>query len=43
MLRSFCGFENGEIAAALGINEKTVRRHWELAKVWLFRTIHDES
>lgn len=38
-MRFFCGLENGEIAAVLGVNEKTVRRHWELAKVWLFRAI----
>ena len=38
-LRFFCGLENGEIASILGVNEKTIRRHWELAKVWLFRAI----
>ena len=30
-----------EIASLLGVNEKTVRRHWELAKVWLFRAIQN--
>jgi RNA polymerase sigma factor (TIGR02999 family) len=35
----FCGFENEETAAVLGVNEKTVRRHWEVAKVWLYREI----
>ncbi len=25
----------------LGVNEKTVRRHWELAKVFLFRAIQN--
>jgi RNA polymerase sigma factor (TIGR02999 family) len=38
-MRVFCGLENEEIAAILEVNEKTVRRHWELAKVWLFRAI----
>lgn len=38
-LRFFVGLTNEEIAALLGVNEKTVRRHWELAKVRLFRTI----
>lgn len=38
----FCGFENEETAAVLGVNEKTVRRHWELAKVWLYREIKDQ-
>ena len=28
-----------EIAALLGVNEKTVRRHWELAKIRLFQNI----
>ena len=38
-LRFFSGLENEDIAALLGVNEKTVRRHWELAKVWLYRAI----
>jgi RNA polymerase sigma factor (TIGR02999 family) len=42
-LRFFVGLGHDEIAALLGLNEKTVRRHWELAKVWLYRAIRDES
>jgi len=38
-LRFFGGLENEEIAAILGMNEKTVRRHWAVAKVWLFRAL----
>jgi DNA-directed RNA polymerase specialized sigma24 family protein len=38
-MRFYCGMENEEIAAVLGGNEKTVRRHWQVAKVWLFRAI----
>ena len=38
-LRFFSGMDHDEIAALLEINEKTVRRHWELAKVWLYRAI----
>jgi RNA polymerase sigma factor (TIGR02999 family) len=38
-LRFFVGLGHDEIAALLGVNEKTVRRHWELAKVRLFQTI----
>lgn len=38
-LRFFSGLENREIGALLDVNEKTVRRHWELAKVWLYRAI----
>jgi RNA polymerase sigma factor (TIGR02999 family) len=38
-LRFFAGLENGEIAALLDVNEKTVRRHWEVAKIMLFQFI----
>jgi len=38
-LRFFVGLGNDEIAALLGVNEKTVRRHWEVAKVRLFQSI----
>ncbi len=38
-LRFFVGFSHEEIAALLGVNEKTVRRHWEVAKVRLFQII----
>ena len=34
-LRFFSGLTYDEIASLLGVNEKTVRRHWELAKVRL--------
>ncbi len=41
-LRFFSGMENEEIASLLGISEKTVRRHWAVAKVWLYRRLrHD--
>jgi RNA polymerase sigma factor (TIGR02999 family) len=42
-LRFFAGLGHDEIAALLDLNEKTVRRHWELAKVWLYRAIRDPS
>jgi RNA polymerase sigma factor (TIGR02999 family) len=38
-LRFFVGLGNEEIAALMGVNEKTVRRHWEVAKVKLFQSI----
>jgi RNA polymerase sigma factor (TIGR02999 family) len=38
-LRFFVGLSHEEIAALLGLNEKTVRRHWEVAKVRLFQSI----
>jgi RNA polymerase sigma factor (sigma-70 family) len=36
-LRFFAGMQHQEVAALLDVNEKTVRRHWELAKVRLFQ------
>lgn len=42
-LRFFCGLENEEIATILGVNEKTVRRHWALAKIWLYRAIQEHA
>jgi RNA polymerase sigma factor (TIGR02999 family) len=41
-LRFFCGLGNEEIASMLGVNEKTVRRHWNQAKLWLFQKIQEE-
>jgi RNA polymerase sigma factor (TIGR02999 family) len=38
-LRFFAGLSHEEIAALLGVNEKTVRRHWEVAKVRLVQNI----
>jgi RNA polymerase sigma factor (sigma-70 family) len=38
-LRFFVGLNNEEIADLLGVNEKTVRRHWEVAKVRLCESI----
>ena len=38
-LRFFVGLEHQEIAALLGVSEKTVRRHWNFAKVWLYQQI----
>ena len=40
-LRFFGGMNHGEIAALLEVNEKTVRRHWAIAKVWLFRAMEN--
>jgi RNA polymerase sigma factor (TIGR02999 family) len=38
-LRYFVGLSHQEIADALEVNEKTVRRHWEVARVRLFQLI----
>ena len=40
-MKFFVGLANNEIAALLEVNEKTVRRHWEVAKVRLFQEIHE--
>ncbi len=38
-LRYFVGLNHEEIADALAVNEKTVRRHWEVARVRLYQLI----
>jgi len=38
-MRFFSGMNYDEIAALLEIHEKTVRRHWALAKLWLYQQI----
>ena len=38
-LKFFAGLKNDEIASALDVSEKTVRRHWNTAKVRLFQLI----
>jgi RNA polymerase sigma factor (TIGR02999 family) len=42
-LRFFSGMTNDEIASLLEVNEKTVRRHWSLAKLWLYRAMKGQS
>lgn len=42
-LRFFSGLNHDEIAALLEVNEKTVRRHWALAKIWLYRALTEEN
>ena len=34
-LKYFCGFDLAEIAAMRGVNERTVQRHWNKARVFL--------
>ncbi len=38
-LKFFCGFSFGEIAAMKGVSERTTQRHWEKARVYLYRRI----
>jgi RNA polymerase sigma factor (TIGR02999 family) len=40
-LRFFGGLTNGEIADALGINERTVKRDWHVARAWLYERISE--
>ena len=42
-LRFFAGMTNEEAAQALGIPERTARRHWSFARAWLFREIQRQS
>lgn len=38
-LRFFVGLTNAQAALALGIPERTARRHWSFARAWLYREI----
>jgi RNA polymerase sigma factor (TIGR02999 family) len=39
--RFFGGMDEQEIATALGITERTVRRDWVKARAWLYRALYD--
>ena len=38
-LKFFCGFSFAEIGAMRGMSERTVQRHWEKARLYLFRVL----
>lgn len=38
-LRALVGLSVPEIAAALNISESTVKREWQIAKLWLLREL----
>lgn len=38
-MRFFGGMKEDEIAEVLSVNEKTVRRDWQFAKLWLYREL----
>lgn len=40
--RIFAGYEDKEIAQALGISPRTVQRDWTLARAWLRRELHED-
>jgi len=42
-LRFFAGLTNDEAASALGIPERTARRHWSFARAWLYRELRRDS
>jgi RNA polymerase sigma factor (TIGR02999 family) len=42
-LRFFVGLTNEQAAQALGIPERTARRHWSFARAWLHRELRRES
>jgi RNA polymerase sigma factor (TIGR02999 family) len=39
-LRFFGGLTNLEIAEILGVNDRTVKRDWQMARAWLFSQLH---
>jgi RNA polymerase sigma factor (TIGR02999 family) len=43
VLKFFGGLTNEDVAQSLGISERTVRRQWECAKVWVFQWIQDQQ
>lgn len=43
VLKFFGALSNKEIAATLGIGERTVNRHWLCAKTWLYLRLQDEE
>lgn len=43
VMKFYGGFTNEEVAASLGVAERTVERHWAFAKAWLFRSIQTQG
>jgi len=41
--RFFAGMEEREIAEALGVTERTVRRDWVKARAWLYQSLYGTS
>lgn len=40
-LKFFCGFSFAEIGAMRGVSERTIQRHWEKARMYLYRAVGD--
>jgi RNA polymerase sigma factor (TIGR02999 family) len=41
-LKFFCGFTLAEIAAMKNVSERTVQRHWEKARLMLYRALSED-
>jgi RNA polymerase sigma factor (sigma-70 family) len=42
-LRYFAGLTEDQVAKALSLSERTVRRRWQFAKAWLFEAMQKET
>ncbi len=42
-MRFFGGLKNEEIATSLGLSARTVQRHWQHAKAWLYRELNNDD
>jgi RNA polymerase sigma-70 factor (ECF subfamily) len=42
-MRFFAGLEETEVAAILGVTERTVRRDWVKARAWLYQTLYGDE
>ncbi|HXA45263.1 MAG TPA: antiterminator Q family protein, partial [Candidatus Angelobacter sp.] len=43
VLKFFGGMTNREVADTMNIGERSVDRHWECAKAWLFQELQDSA
>jgi RNA polymerase sigma factor (sigma-70 family) len=43
VLKFFGGMSNKEVAESMGVNERTIERHWAFAKAWLYQKIRSQD